>query len=75
MTIHEIGHAIGLNHEEGPNQVVAIMNPIYDPDIVSTLTSDDIDGAVSIYGVFQEIITTTTTIIAPILDLILGDDS
>lgn len=46
VTIHELGHAIGLRHEEGRT---AIMNPIYDPQ-VPTILSDDINGAVAIYG-------------------------
>ena len=47
VATHEIGHAIGLNHEE--QGATAIMNPFYNPNVPS-LTSDDISGAQSIYG-------------------------
>ena len=47
VATHEIGHAIGLNHEE--QDALAIMNPFYNPNLPS-LTSDDISSARSIYG-------------------------
>ena len=78
---HELGHAIGLNHEEGGN--VAIMNPFYNPN-VGTLRQDDINGAVAIYGPAAITIApppppppppAPPTVIAPIIDLILLDDN
>jgi hypothetical protein len=44
--IHEIGHALGLSHE---NIDAAIMNPFYNP-AVDILLPDDIEGIESIYG-------------------------
>lgn len=47
VATHEIGHAIGLDdigHNTG-----ALMNPVYDSTNIS-LTSDDIEAAVAIYG-------------------------
>jgi hypothetical protein len=43
---HEIGHAIGLQHE---NVDLALMNPFYNP-VVDIPLVDDIEGAESIYG-------------------------
>lgn len=43
ITLHEIGHALGLDHVVGPH----IMNPRNRP---STLSSDDIDGIIQVYG-------------------------
>lgn len=43
---HEIGHAIGLSHE---NFDIALMNPFYTASVVMPLV-DDIDGVESIYG-------------------------
>ncbi|MEM7346429.1 MAG: matrixin family metalloprotease, partial [Chloroflexota bacterium] len=47
VTIHEIGHSIGFSHEE--NGATAIMNPTYNSS-VSDLQTDDINGAVAVYG-------------------------
>ena len=44
--IHEIGHAIGIDHSEKQQ---AIMNSSYSTDIFS-LQTDDIDAATNIYG-------------------------
>lgn len=46
VAAHEIGHAIGLDHENG---VTALMNPIYNGSL-NGLQSDDIAGAQAIYG-------------------------
>lgn len=46
LALHEIGHALGLDHYDGS---IAIMNS-YLPDNLSTLTSSDIHGAVALYG-------------------------
>ncbi len=46
VTLHELGHSIGLMHQSA---VQAVMNPVYNPGL-STLQSDDISGAVAIYG-------------------------
>jgi hypothetical protein len=46
VAAHEIGHAIGLGHEE---DVVALMNPFY-TEAFSGPQADDIAGAVYIYG-------------------------
>ncbi len=45
VVIHEIGHAIGLDHVTG---VTAIMNPIVGS--ISELQADDIQGVTQIYG-------------------------
>lgn len=50
VALHEIGHSIGLDHEEAGD--LAIMNPFYNPEL-SELLADDIQGAVSIYGAAQ----------------------
>jgi hypothetical protein len=46
VAAHEIGHAIGLGHEEVE---LALMNPYY-TEAFRGLLQDDIDGAVFIYG-------------------------
>ncbi|NYZ16865.1 matrixin family metalloprotease [Azospirillum sp. RWY-5-1] len=46
VAAHEIGHAIGLEHETA---VVALMNPIYSEGVSGPL-ADDIAGAQAIYG-------------------------
>jgi hypothetical protein len=46
VALHEIGHAIGLNHEVTNT---AVMNPFYNAAIAVPLV-DDIKGATSIYG-------------------------
>ncbi len=47
VATHEVGHSIGLNHEE--QGALAIMNPFYNPSL-PVLTNDDINAAISIYG-------------------------
>ena len=46
VTLHEIGHSIGLQHEAIDT---AVMNPFYNASFIGLL-QDDIDGAVAIYG-------------------------
>ncbi len=46
LALHEIGHAIGLNHY---NAAPAIMNAVLDPG-VTDLRQSDIDGVEAIYG-------------------------
>ena len=52
VAAHEIGHAIGLDHETrfGPTGRVALMNPFYNPSVVSLPLGDDVNGAEGIYG-------------------------
>ncbi len=57
VTLHEVGHSIGLNHE--PIKL-AVMNPTYNT-AVSTLQPDDINGVSSIYGPNSSIPPTATT--------------
>ena len=49
VALHEIGHAIGLNHETRPERT-ALMNPYYNPTTASMLLADDVDGATALYG-------------------------
>jgi hypothetical protein len=46
VAAHEIGHAIGLNHEA---TLTALMNAFYNPARTMPI-ADDIDGATNIYG-------------------------
>ena len=48
VAAHEIGHAIGLDHE--PPSITALMNPFYTETTPLGLLADDIAGAQSIYG-------------------------
>ncbi len=54
VALHEVGHAIGLNHVQIAN-ALAVMNPTYNTAFVGAsgpvLQSDDITGAKAIYGV------------------------
>ena len=47
VAAHEIGHAIGLNHEPS---ITALMNPFYTETTPLGLLADDIAGAQFIYG-------------------------
>lgn len=49
VAMHEIGHAIGLNHETRLDRT-ALMNPYYNPNTASILLADDVVGATAIYG-------------------------
>ncbi|NDJ63234.1 MAG: matrixin family metalloprotease [Chloroflexi bacterium] len=45
VTLHEIGHSIGINHE--PN-ILAVMNAFYNPNL-NALEEDDVSAAQAIY--------------------------
>ncbi|MGE5377504.1 MAG: matrixin family metalloprotease, partial [Bacteroidota bacterium] len=47
VALHEIGHSLGLNHEN--TSAVTVMDPYYNPNM-TTLQADDINGATTIYG-------------------------
>ena len=47
VALHEIGHAIGLDHETA---VTALMNPFYTESTALGLLADDVAGAQFIYG-------------------------
>lgn len=49
VAAHEIGHAIGLNHETRVERT-ALMNPYYNPNTASILLADDVAGAAALYG-------------------------
>jgi len=69
VALHELGHSIGLGHElTNP----AVMQPYYNPSLNGLLT-DDINGAVSIYG--HSIIHTSDNYayMIPIIGLILSE--
>lgn len=46
IALHEIGHALGLDHE---NDFATLMNSYYSPS-VADLTSDEINGVRALYG-------------------------
>jgi hypothetical protein len=52
VAAHEIGHAIGLNHElrSGAAGRAALMNPNYNPLVAPFPLGDDINGAENLYG-------------------------
>ena len=66
--IHEIGHAIGLNHV---NIRDSVMFPIHNNSSLS-LFQDDIDGAIFIYGPPR--LPPTDINIAPVLSILLFDE-
>ncbi len=47
LAVHEIGHAIGLNHEE---TIPSVMHPFYEQMQGGVLQADDIAGAQFLYG-------------------------
>lgn len=52
VAAHEIGHAIGLEHEIrlGSTGRAALMNPTYNPFVAAFPLGDDINGAENLYG-------------------------
>ncbi|KAB1068012.1 matrixin family metalloprotease [Methylobacterium soli] len=50
LVLHEIGHAIGLDHEP-TSDGLAVMNATINPSLVKDLTKSDIDGVQALYGV------------------------
>ena len=50
VALHEIGHSLGLNHEN--TSTVAVMDPFYNSSLTG-LQPDDINGATTIYGAAQ----------------------
>ncbi len=50
VAAHEIGHAIGLNHETRVDRT-ALMNPYYNPATAPIVLADDVAGAAALYGV------------------------
>jgi uncharacterized repeat protein (TIGR01451 family) len=50
VTLHEIGHSLGLKHEPSPPVGnLAVMNPVYNSSLTGLL-ADDINGILAIYG-------------------------
>ncbi len=49
VSLHEIGHALGLAHED-VGDAVAVLNPFYTESTALGLLSDDVAGAQFIYG-------------------------
>jgi len=47
VALHEIGHALGLEHSLAPG---AVMNPSYPAGRIDSLTQDDIDAIRRLYG-------------------------
>jgi len=47
VALHEIGHSLGLNHEN--TSALTVMDPYYNGSM-TTLQRDDINGATAIYG-------------------------
>ncbi len=47
VALHEIGHSLGLNHEN--TSTTAVMDPVYNASLMG-LQADDINGVTSIYG-------------------------
>jgi hypothetical protein len=50
VALHEIGHSLGLNHEN--TAAVAVMDPYYNPNLTG-LQPDDRNGITAIYGPAQ----------------------
>ena len=57
VALHEIGHALGLDHE---NAVPAVMNAVLNPT-VTDLRSSDLDGIHALYGLPASATATTAT--------------
>jgi len=63
--LHELGHALGLDHEE---QILSIMRP--KTDDLDSLQQDDIDGVTAIYGFLSPRFTLASGILhIPVVDV------